>query len=113
MLDLVIASDQSCRQLFLRDVATVNRGDQEPPRRLLRYDGKPAIGLGISTVQGGNVVRMGEGVRRKLEQLEQYRPIGIELREVKFKSKGVSSAMNEFMFKIGLVVRIGLVVLVL
>src|SRR5215468_7574569 len=71
MLDLVIGSDQSGRQLLLRDVATVERGDQDPPRRLLRYDGKPAIGLGISTVQGGNVVTMGDGVRHKLEQLKK------------------------------------------
>src|SRR4030095_9458624 len=63
MLDLVIGSDESGRQLFLKDVATVKRGDQDPPRRLLRYDGKPAIGLGISTVTGGNVVRMGEALR--------------------------------------------------
>ena len=35
MLDLVIGSDQSGRQLFLRDVATLARGDQDPPRRLL------------------------------------------------------------------------------
>ena len=49
MLDLVIGSDQTGRQLLLRDVATLERGDQDPPRRLLRYDGKPAIGLGIST----------------------------------------------------------------
>jgi membrane fusion protein, multidrug efflux system len=64
MLDLVIGSDQTGRQLFLRDVASLQRGDQDPPRRLLRYDGKPAIGLGISTVQGGNVVTLGDGVRR-------------------------------------------------
>jgi multidrug efflux pump subunit AcrB len=70
MLDLVIGSDRTGRQLLLRDVATLARGDQDPPRRLLRYDGKPAIGLGISTVQGGNVVTMGDGIRRKLEQLK-------------------------------------------
>ena len=67
MLELVIGSDRTGRQLFLRDVATIERGDQDPPRRLLRYDGKPAIGLGISTVQGGNVVTMGKAVRRKLD----------------------------------------------
>jgi len=66
MLDLVIGTDPSGRQLFLRDIATLKRADQDPPRRLLRYDGKPAIGLGISTVAGGNVVTMGEGVQRRL-----------------------------------------------
>ena len=112
MLELVIGSDRSGRQLFLRDVATLERGDQDPPRRLLRYDGKPAIGLGISTVQGGNVVTMGEGVRRKLDQLKQYQPIGIEFGEINFQPKAVSSAINEFMFNLGKAVTIVFVVLV-
>src|SRR5262249_10190811 len=81
--------------------------------RLLRYDGKPAIGLGISTVQGGNVVTMGNGVRRKLEQLEQYRPVGIEFGVINFQPTAVSSAINEFMWNLGKAVSIVLVLLVL
>jgi multidrug efflux pump subunit AcrB len=113
MLDLVIGSDRSGRQLFLRDVATLERGDQEPPRRLLRYDGRPAIGLGISTVQGGNVVVMGDGVRRKLDELDQYRPIGIELGQINFQPTAVSTAINEFMWNLGKAVSIVFVVLLL
>src|SRR5262247_82985 len=60
MLELAIGSDGTSRQLFLKDVATLERGNREPPRRLLRYAGKPAIGLGISTVLNGNVVVMGD-----------------------------------------------------
>jgi len=112
MLDLVIGSDRSGRQLFLRDVATLERADQDPPRRLLRYDGKPAIGLGISTVLGGNVVTMGDGVRRKLAELEHYRPVGIELGEINFQPKAVSSAIKEFMFNLVKAVTIVFVVLV-
>jgi multidrug efflux pump subunit AcrB len=113
MLDLVIGSDRTGRQLFLKDVATLERGDQDPPRRLLRYDGKPAIGLGISTVQGGNVVTMGDGVRRKLAELDQYRPVGIELGEINFQPKAVSSAVSEFMWNLGKAVSIVFVVLIL
>jgi multidrug efflux pump subunit AcrB len=112
MLELVIGSDRTGRQLFLKDVATLARGDREPPRRLLRYDGKPAIGLGISNVQGGNVVTMGEGVRRKLAQLEQYRPIGMEFGEINFQPKAVSSAVNEFMWNLGKAISIVFVVLI-
>src|SRR6516162_8960645 len=112
MLQLVIGSDRSGRQLFLKDIATLERGDQDPPRRLLRYDGKPAIGLGISTVQGGNVVRTGEGVRRKLEELEQSRPVGIELGEINFQPKAVSSAIREFMFNLVKAVSIVFIVLI-
>ena len=111
MLDLVIGSDRTGRQLVLRDVATLARGDQDPPRRLLRYDGKPAIGLGISTVQGGNVVTMGDGVRRKLEELKSYQPIGIEIGEINFQPEAVRAATNEFMFNLGKAVTIVFVVL--
>ena len=113
MLDLVIGSDRTGRQLFLKDVATLERGDQDPPRRLLRYDGKPAIGIGISTMQGGNVVTMGDGVRRKLDELDQYRPVGIELGEINFQPKAVSSAVTEFMWNLGKAVSIVFIVLVL
>jgi multidrug efflux pump subunit AcrB len=113
MLELVIGSDSSGRQLFLKDVATLERGDQDPPRRLLRYDDKPAIGIGISTVQGGNVVTMGEGVKRKLEQLEENRPLGIELAEINFQPSAVSSAIREFIFNLVKAVSIVFVVLIL
>ena len=72
MLDLVIGSDKSGRQLFLRDVATIERGDQDPPRRLLRYDGKPAIGLGISTVAGRQ--RRDDGRRRAAQARRAQAP---------------------------------------
>jgi multidrug efflux pump subunit AcrB len=112
MLELVVGSDKSGRQLFLRDVATLERDVREPPRRLLRYDGKPAIGLGISTVLGGNVVVMGDGVSRKLEELEQYQPIGIEFGEINFQPTAVSDAINEFMFNLVKAVSIVVVVLI-
>jgi multidrug efflux pump subunit AcrB len=111
MLELVIGSDRTGRQLFLKDVATLERGDREPPRRLLRFDGKPAIGLGISTAQGGNVVTMGEGVRRKLHELKRYQPIGMEIGEINFQPAAVTAATNEFVFNLAKAVTIVFVVL--
>src|SRR5215510_11309245 len=112
MLDLVIGTDPGGRQLFVRDIATLERADQDPPRRLLRYDGRPAIGLGISTVQGGNVVTMGDGVRRKLEQLKPNQPVGIEFGEINFQPTDVSAAVREFMFNLLKAVSIVFVVLI-
>jgi multidrug efflux pump subunit AcrB len=113
MLEFVIGSDKSGRQLLLKDVATIERGDQDPPRRLLQYDGKPAIGLGISTVQGGNVVVMGEGVRRTLERLKGDQPIGIEIGEINFQPEAVTAATNDFMFNLAKAVTIVFVVLLI
>lgn len=111
MLGLVIGSDTTGRQLFLRDVATLVRGDVDPPRRLLRYDGKPAIGLGISTVQGGNVVTMGDGIQAKLNDLKGNQPVGIEIGEINFQPTAVTASTNEFMFNLAKAVSIVVIVL--
>ncbi|MBX3413294.1 MAG: efflux RND transporter permease subunit [Pirellulales bacterium] len=111
LLEMVIGSDRSGRQLQLKDVAMLERADQDPPRRMLRYDGRPAIGLGISTVQGGNVVTMGAAVRKKLNELEANQPLGIEIGEINFQPEAVSAATNDFMFNLAKAVTIVFVVL--
>lgn len=113
MLDIVIGSHSSGRQMTLRDVADIDRAYADPPRRILRFDGQPAIGIGISTVQGGNVVRMGEGVRRKLEDLKPDQPIGIDIGEINFQPEAVSAATGEFMFNLAKAVTIVVVVLLI
>jgi multidrug efflux pump subunit AcrB len=106
MLDLVVGADPSGRQLFLRDLATVQRDYEQPPRRILRFDGRPAIGLGISTVPGGNVVTMGERVHQRLAELEADQPIGIEIGEINFQSDAVVTATNDFIANLLLAVAI-------
>lgn len=112
MLDLVIGSDESGRQLRLGDIATIERGDQDPPRRVLHYDGLPAIGLGVSSVPGGNVVKMGAAIRAKLAELHTSQPVGIEIGEINFQPEAVSQATSEFMFNLGKAVTIVFVVLI-
>lgn len=111
MLEMIIGSDRTGRQLRLRDIATVERAEQDPPRRLLRHDGKPAIGIGISTIPGGNVVEMGAFVRQKLAELESSQPLGMEIGEINFQPEAVSAATNEFVFNLAKAVSIVFVVL--
>ncbi|MBX3734030.1 MAG: efflux RND transporter permease subunit [Verrucomicrobiae bacterium] len=111
MLDLVIGSDRTGRQLLLRDVATIQRGYDEPPRRILKFDGQSGIGIGVSTVQGGNVVTMGDGVRRKLEELKGNQPIGIEIGQINFQPTDVTSAVNAFVLNLAMSVIIVVAVL--
>jgi multidrug efflux pump subunit AcrB len=111
MLELVIGSDRTGRQLTLADVATIELGYSDPPRRILRFDGQPAIGIGISTIQGGNVVRVGEGVRAALERLKPDQPIGIEIGEINFQPEAVTAATSDFVFNLLKAVTIVIVVL--
>jgi len=94
--DLLISGRGSDSLVYLKDVADVRRGYREPPKNLLRYNGKPAIGLAISTVQGGNVVTMGEGIDRTIKELEPLAPLGMELEVISLQSESVTQAINGF-----------------
>ena len=107
----ILLSGDSARQIYLRDVANVRRGYVEPQSNLIRYDGSPAIGLGISTVSGGNVVRMGEALSARIEELKERIPVGIEAGAVSVQSDAVTFAINGFVVSLLQAVAIVIVVL--
>jgi len=109
--NLLIGNGESGQQIYLRDVADVRRGYVEPPRNVLQYDGHPAVGLGISTTKGGNVVVMGEAISARMKQLAKRIPLGIEFGIVSLQSEAVTVAIDGFL--ISLIEAIGIVVLVL
>jgi len=100
------------RQIYLRDVATVRRGYVEPQNTMLRYDGVESIGMGISTVSGGNVITMGEALRQRISELEGQRPVGIEFGIVSLQSDAVNTAISGFVISLLEAVLIVIVVLV-
>ena len=81
----------------LRDVAEVHRGYQDPTEDLMLYNGKKAIGFGISVTDGGNVVTMGEAVKKRLAELEPNRPVGMELNSIYYQSDVVTESVDIFM----------------
>ena len=97
--------------VFLRDVAQIKRGYIDPPRNLMFYNGKPAIGLGISTILGGDVMKMGASLDQRFKELESQRPIGIDLHPVYLQTKAVETAINGFV--VSLLEAIAIVVVVL
>ncbi len=111
--ELVVAGDAGSGLLRLRDVAEIRREYVDPPAVLMRHDGQAAIGLGISNVLGGNVVEMGDAVKRRLAALEDQRPVGMELNVVSFQSDSVRAAVSSFVDNLVAAVAIVVVVLLL
>ena len=109
--DLLILGNDSGKQIYLRDVADVRRGYSEPPRNVLEFDGHPAIGLGISAAQGGNVVAMGEAIEARMQQLKARIPLGVEFGVVSLQSEAVTTAINGFL--VSLIEAVVIVVIVL
>lgn len=66
----------------LADIAEIEESYQTPVSNKMRIDGKPAIGIAISTVPTGNVVDMAGAVKIQIEQFAQTMPDGFEIRAV-------------------------------
>ncbi len=107
----LLISGDSDRQIYLGDVARIRRGYLEPQDHLVRYDGKVAIGIGISTVSGGNVVTMGEALGERMQELLSQIPLGIEAGIVSLQSEAVTVAIQGFVVSLLQAVVIVVVVL--
>jgi len=101
------------QQILLRDIATIRRDYVDPQNTILRFDGKLSIGLGISTIAGGNVVTMGEALRDRMIELEGQRPVGMDFGIVSMQSDAVAAAISGFVVSLLQAVTIVIVVLLL
>jgi len=113
MGDVLIRGQGSDSMIRLADVATITRGYADPPRDLLLFDGQPAIGLGVATVEGGNVVSTGQAVMARLAELEDQQPLGMTLDPIYFQADVVTKAVNGFLVSLAeaLVIVVGLLMI--
>lgn len=82
--------------LLLKDIAHVHRGYLDPPVSKMRFNGKEVIGLGISMVNGGDIIRLGQELEKVERRILAELPVGIELQRVADQPKSVSTSVNEF-----------------
>lgn len=80
----------------LGDFATVKREYKDPPQDKMRFNGKEVIGLGVSMEKGGNIIRMGEGLQKTVDQMKAKLPVGIELARVSNQPAAVTASVGEF-----------------
>ena len=80
----------------LGDLMTITRDYEDPPSCIMHYNGKPAVGLGISTSKGGNVMTMGAAIDRRMKELLPETPVGIEFGIVSHQASTVDAAVGGF-----------------
>ena len=80
----------------LRDVGTIREGYVDPPRQIMRFNGRPAIGIAITNRPGENVVTVGQAVDRRLAELQLDLPIGIGIEKVNWQSDTIDQSVRGF-----------------
>lgn len=87
------------KTLRLSDVATVERGYEDPPTMLIRNQNEPALLLGIVMREGWNGLALGKALDAETAKINASLPLGMTLSKVTDQSVNISSAVDEFMIK--------------
>ncbi len=101
------------KQYRLGDLARIERGYTEPPRTLMRVDGRRAVGIGISTEEGVDVVKAGERIDALLSTLTARMPVGLELTVLYPENRIAREATRTFLLNLAESVAIVIAIIML
>ncbi|MEB6576315.1 efflux RND transporter permease subunit [Enterobacter quasiroggenkampii] len=87
------------KTLTLSDVATVERGYEDPPTMLIRNQHEPALMLGIVMREGWNGLALGKALDAETAKINDSLPLGMTLTKVTDQSVNIRSSVDEFMIK--------------
>ncbi|MHC2436144.1 efflux RND transporter permease subunit [Bradyrhizobium sp. USDA 4451] len=84
------------RVFRLGDIATVSHGYVDPPSFVVRQEGKPALGIGVVTAKGANILELGKEVQQATAEFMKAVPQGIDIQQIADQPKVVEHAVGEF-----------------
>src|ERR1700759_3900918 len=84
------------RTFRLGDIATVSHGYVDPPSFVVRQEGKPALGIGVVTAKGANILELGKAVSSATAEFMKAVPQGINVDQIADQPKVVEHAVSEF-----------------
>lgn len=87
------------KTLTLSDVATVERGYEDPPTMLIRNQHEPALLLGVVMREGWNGLALGKALDAETAKINDSLPLGMTLTKVTDQSVNIRSSVDEFMIK--------------
>ena len=108
---LLISS--SGKQYRLGDIARVERGYAEPPQTMMRVDGRRAVGIGVSTEEGVDVVKTGAEIESLLASLTRQMPLGMELTVLYPENRIAREANSTFILNLAESVAIVILIIML
>ncbi|HEV2558556.1 MAG TPA: efflux RND transporter permease subunit [Microvirga sp.] len=84
------------RVFRLGDIATVERGFEDPSDFLVRQRGTPALAVGVVMAKGANILEFGRDLKTATDSFMEAVPVGIEVEQIADQPKVVDEAILEF-----------------
>ena len=94
--DVIITIPGTERVTPLRDLAKITRGYVDPPEQPVFYNGRAAIVLSVSVLEGEgvNTVEFGQRLTQKIRQVEQTLPVGYALEYATYQPPLIQAAVE-------------------
>lgn len=109
----LIQLPQSQEVVYLQDLARISRGYLDPPTNKMNTTAVACLGLSISMIEGGNVIRLGEGVKTLVERFPEIYPVGLDFHLDIFQPDLVKQKVDDFVTNLLQAVAIVMLVMVL
>lgn len=84
------------RSFHLGDVASVTQMYADPETSLMYFNGKPAVGIAVSMVPGGNNLVLGKNLEKEIEKEKAELPAGLDIEQVADQPSVVNDSIHEF-----------------
>ena len=84
------------RNFRLGDIAKVTRKASDPAGNKMFFNGQPAIGIAVSMEDGGNILDLGDNLKKQITAIQAEVPAGVEIQQVANQSDVVRDSINEF-----------------
>jgi multidrug efflux pump subunit AcrB len=109
--NLIVGTPTDGNLIRLSDIATIKREYVEPRTHIVDFNGAKSLLLGVSFSSGVNVVKIGEALENRIEELQYQQPVGLNMEPIYFQSKEVERSVSNFL--LNLAEAVGIVILVL
>lgn len=84
------------RTFFLGDIATVERRYADHADTAMYYNGEPAIGIAVSMETGGNIITLGDELKKHMDAIQAEMTAGLEIHQVSDQPAVVTESIEDF-----------------
>ena len=84
----------------LKDIAEIKKGYVEPISQKMYFNGQMSMGISLSPESGTNIVNTGKVIDKKIIELKEKLPVGIDIKKVYYQPDLVTSAINNFILNL-------------
>ncbi|MEG0069710.1 efflux RND transporter permease subunit [Cetobacterium sp.] len=92
----IITSPDGKSSVYLKEVANIYKGYQDPSPYSVDFNGNKSLVLGISLGSGEDVLLMGKGIQETLKKFKNNIPIGLEVGEIYYLPDLVQTNVTAF-----------------